>query len=40
VYPSPSRPHHLNCEGPAAGFDVRVGSTNRRVDVEQMLEIA
>jgi hypothetical protein len=24
VYPSPSRPHHLIREGPAAGIDVRV----------------
>jgi hypothetical protein len=28
VYPSPSRPHHLIREGPAAGIDVRLGSTN------------
>ena len=27
VYPSPSRPHHLIREGPAAGIDVRLGST-------------
>jgi hypothetical protein len=40
VYPSPSRSHHLVLEGPAAGIDVRVGSTNRRVDVEQMVKIA
>ena len=34
VYPSPSRPHHLIREGPAAGVYVRVGSTNRRADGE------
>ena len=28
MYPGPSRPHHLIREGPAAGIDVRVGSTN------------
>ena len=28
MYPSPSRPHLLIREGPAAGIDVRVGSTN------------
>jgi len=39
-YPSPSRHHHLIREGPAAGVDVRVGSTNCRADVEQMVKIA
>ena len=30
IYPSPSRPHHLNRLGPTEGIFVRVGSTNRR----------
>lgn len=32
IYPSPSRPHHLNRLGPKDGVYVRVGSTNRRAD--------
>ena len=39
VYPSPSRPHHLKREGPAAGAYVRVGSTNRRADREMLEEM-
>ena len=34
VYPSPSRPHHFEREGPDGGVYVRVGSTNRRADRE------
>ncbi len=39
IFPSPTRPHHLNRLGPEAGVFVRVGSTNRRADsflVEEM----
>jgi predicted HTH transcriptional regulator len=32
IYPSSSRPHHLNRLGPEEGVFVRVGSTNRRAD--------
>jgi ATP-dependent DNA helicase RecG len=32
IYPSSSRPHHLNRLGPAEGVFVCVGSTNRRAD--------
>jgi ATP-dependent DNA helicase RecG len=32
IYPSPSRPHHLNKLGSKEGVYVRVGSTNRRAD--------
>ena len=39
VHPSPSRPHHLIREGPAAGVHVRVGSTNRRGDAELIEEL-
>jgi ATP-dependent DNA helicase RecG len=39
VHPSPSRPHHLTREGPAGGVYVRVGSTNRRADVELIEEL-
>jgi predicted HTH transcriptional regulator len=39
VHPSPSRPHHLIREGPAAGVYVRVGSTNRRADAELIEEL-
>ena len=39
VHPSPSRPHHLIREGPAAGVYVRVGSTNRRADSELIEEL-
>ncbi len=39
VYPSPSRPHHLIREGPAAGVYVRVGSTNRHADAELIEEL-
>src|SRR3990172_741630 len=39
VHPSPSRPHHLTREGPAAGVYVRVGSTNRRADAELIEEL-
>ena len=40
VYPSPSQPHHLIRESPAAGIDVPVGSTNCRADAELIEEIA
>jgi predicted HTH transcriptional regulator len=39
IYPSSSRPHHLNRLGPEEGAFVRVGSTNRRADpvlIEEM----
>jgi predicted HTH transcriptional regulator len=39
IFPSPTRPHHLNRLGPEDGILVRVGSTNRRADaflVEEM----
>jgi ATP-dependent DNA helicase RecG len=39
IYPSPTRPHHLNRLGPVEGVFVRVGSTNRRADsflIEEM----
>jgi len=39
VHPSASRPHHLTREGPAGGVYVRVGSTNRRADVELIEEL-
>lgn len=39
VHPSPSRPHHLIREGPAAGVDVPVGSTNRPADAELVEEL-
>ena len=39
IHPSPSRPHHLTREGPAAGVYVRVGSTNRRADAELIDEL-
>jgi ATP-dependent DNA helicase RecG len=39
IHPSPSRPHHLTREGPAAGVYVRVGSTNRRADAELIEEL-
>lgn len=39
VHPTPSRPHHLIREGPAAGAYVRVGSTNRRADSELIEEL-
>ncbi|MCA1792030.1 MAG: putative DNA binding domain-containing protein [Thioalkalivibrio sp.] len=39
IHPSPSRPHHLTREGPAAGVYVRVGSTNRRADGELIEEL-
>ena len=32
IYPSSTRPHHLNKLGPKDGVYVRVGSTNRRAD--------
>ncbi len=34
VYPSPNRPHYLKREGEDGGVYVRVGSTNRRADVD------
>lgn len=39
VHPSPSRPHHLEREGPEAGVYVRVGSSNRRADRELIEEL-
>jgi ATP-dependent DNA helicase RecG len=33
IFPSPTRPHHLNRLGPELGVLVRVGSTNRRADI-------
>ena len=39
VYPSSTRPHHINREGPEAGVYVRVGSTNRRADRELIEEL-
>jgi predicted HTH transcriptional regulator len=39
VHPSPSRPHHLESEGPTRGTYVRVGSTNRRADAELIAEL-
>jgi len=38
-FPSPSRPHHLKREGTASGDYVRVGSTNRRADADQIDEL-
>jgi ATP-dependent DNA helicase RecG len=40
IFPSSTRPHHLNQRGPKDGVYVRVGSTNRRADaflIEEML---
>ena len=40
VFPSSTRPHHLNQRGPKEGVYVRVGSTNRRADaflIDEML---
>ena len=39
VYPSPNRPHFLKAAGRAAGVYLRVGSTNRRADDEQIAEM-
>ncbi len=39
VFPSGSRPHHLNHEGPESGVYVRLGSTNRRADRELIAEL-
>lgn len=39
MYPSPSRPHYLKCEGLDGGVYVRVGSTNRRADRELVEEL-
>ena len=39
IYPSPTRPHYLEREGPDAGVYVRVGSTNRRADREMIEEL-
>jgi ATP-dependent DNA helicase RecG len=36
VYPSSSRPHHLERFGPEKGVFVRLGSTNRRADTSQI----
>jgi ATP-dependent DNA helicase RecG len=39
VYPSSSRPHYLKREGLDGGVYVRVGSTNRRADIELVEEL-
>lgn len=39
IYPSPGRPHYLKREGMDGGVYVRVGSTNRRADVELIEEL-
>ncbi|MCL7414343.1 MAG: helix-turn-helix domain-containing protein [ANME-2 cluster archaeon] len=39
VYPSGSRPHCLKSEGPADGIYVRLGSTNRKADMELIAEL-
>ncbi len=39
VYPSSSRPHFLEREGPEAGVYVRVGSTNRHADADMVAEL-
>jgi predicted HTH transcriptional regulator len=39
VYPSNTRPHHLESLGPEAGVFIRVGSTNRRADATQLDEL-
>ena len=39
VYPSPSRPHHLQAAGADRGVYVRIGSTNRRADDELIAEL-
>lgn len=39
VHPSPGRPHHLKSAGAAGGVYVRVGSTNRRADDDQITEM-
>lgn len=39
VYPSQSRPHHLTREGAEGGVYVRVGSTNRRADIQLIAEL-
>jgi ATP-dependent DNA helicase RecG len=39
VYPSQSRPHYLEREGPEVGVYVRVGSTNRHADAEMIFEL-
>jgi len=39
VYPSNSRPHWLNAEGPRQGVYVRLGSTNRQADAALVGEL-
>jgi ATP-dependent DNA helicase RecG len=39
VYPSSSRPHYVNAEGPDTGVYVRLGSTNRQADRELIAEL-
>lgn len=39
IFPSPTRPHYLEREGPTDGVYVRVGSTNRRADAELIEEL-
>ena len=39
VFPSGTRPHYLQREGPEAGVYVRIGSTNRRADRELIEEL-
>ncbi|XVU22087.1 ATP-binding protein [Actinoplanes sp. CA-054009] len=39
IFPSPTRPHYLEREGPLDGVYVRVGSTNRRADAELIEEL-
>ncbi|MBN2553129.1 MAG: putative DNA binding domain-containing protein [Spirochaetales bacterium] len=39
IYPSSTRPHYLKREGPQEGVYVRVGSTNRRADLEMIEEL-
>ena len=39
VYPSSTRPHYIARTGPDAGTYVRVGSTNRRADVQLIAEM-
>jgi predicted HTH transcriptional regulator len=39
VYPSNTRPHYVQRLGPEAGVFIRVGSTNRRVEALQIVEL-
>ena len=39
IYPSSARPHYLKAAGMDSGTYVRIGSTNRRADIEMIAEL-